>query len=481
MKNYLFIAVSLFSSFVYGQSVIKKQTTFIIPFSSFSINDSTKYNLNDTAGAWAFIKKVVLTNSNIQKDGELLSFQNDNLESSAIIFLRHGFNSGSYNPSKSKKEIDKLIEVNKDLKKSTNDIHDKLLSLEINDSITNNEDSIVINILNDYGNENATFLGNLSADQRKKPSVKKLIVESLNSVKSNLEADLAKNKKTIEENAGGIEENDEIVNMVLHRENNKFSQYLLSTKKIMIVILGGDKDLQKAEISIKHNKNALKQSLDELAAFVKKAITGGGAKDVQCKVMLINSDEIKPPSDLLIKHSSFKEDIKYVIHEKACAQFKVGVSFEQLDKKYFKIENNQLTVSLDSTGKEEWKTHVTALFDFYPWGRDLDRFDSFWKKGGVPFGQRIGLFAGLQISSDPLQGFYYGLSIALLKNMTINVGGSSLLDENEQTVDIGSFTSLNDAKQLLHRNYQTVFFIGISFAPSDLSKIIFGDETEEKK
>lgn len=474
-KVYLLLLTTFCCHLIIGQNVIKKQTSLIIPFTSFSIDAATKYDLNDKGGALAFVKNVILKDAKIQADNDFSQFQNDGLENSAMIFLRHGFDANAYKPSMSDADIESLKKSNDGNRTQVKNINEMLLSLQYDDSISLDYYKSMVKVLNDHGNESASFLGKDVEQKHKKPQIKNILTQSLTDIKKQLQDDIDKNKKTIEENSGGIIETDEIVKMVLHKENDESSDYLLGTKKILVIILGGDKDLQQVEIEIKHNKNALSQSWSDLLDLGKKIITGGGIQTLKCKVMLINSDEIKPPSDLLIKHSSFKEDIKFVIHEKAWAQFHAGVSFNQVDKKYLTINNNQLSVNLDSAGKAQWKTNVVALFDFYPFGRDLDRFESIWKKS-VPLQQRLGLFGGIRISKDPLEGFYYGVSLALIKNMTINIGGTSMLEETKQTIDISNIASLDDAKQLLNRKYsKPKFFIGISFAPSDLKKIIFGD------
>lgn len=274
-------------------------------------------------------------------------------------------------------------------------------------------------------------------------------------------------------------EEDDIVKTVIHKEGTKFSDYMLGTKKILLVFIGGEKDLQKAVVKIKNNPKALAVSFDGLKALIGSALKAGEVSKLPCRVVLLNEGTIDPPSDITVDVSKDNQ-LKFTIHEKAWAQFKAGVAWNRLDKKYFKIQGNQLNVTLDSAGKATWKTNLIAIFDFYPWGRDIDRLDVLWK-GGIPLVQRIGIYGGLQISKDPLQGYYYGLSFAPAKNMTVNFGGATVLDEGQQTVNIGSFTSLNDAKQLLGRRYVTKFFLGISFSPSDVKNIIFGESKDEKK
>lgn len=276
-----------------------------------------------------------------------------------------------------------------------------------------------------------------------------------------------------------LTERADIIKTVLHQEKGQYSDYLLETKKVLLVFIGGATDLQNAVVSIKNRKNALAESFDGLSSLIPQALKGAGVSFLPCRIILVEETAIKLPTDVEIQIGNNK-DAKVTIHEKAWAQFKAGVSMTHLDKKYFKLQNGQLNVSLDDEGKAEWKANLIATFDFYPFGRDLDRLDVLWKKNGIPFEQRFGLYAGLQISKDPLQGIYYGVSFAPARNITLNIGAASVLEAGAQTVNVGEITSVQDAKQLLKRTYETKFFIGLTFSPTDLSKMVFGNKDDKK-
>lgn len=486
MKNKYLIAIicSLFSNFIFGQSVIESQTTFQIPASTIRGNGFT-YNLSNSDTALAYIRNVILQREEVRTNADYSNFKTDNLEKSAIIFLRHQLDPKALLIDKTESDLDCLeTDINRvkladdNLQKELKAIDSFLLLLKYKNSISETEYDHMIALL-DQGPD-AAILKLGKNDIMKNPKIKEILSVILENRKNVLEKEHKDNIIFKNSADAYFKEEKEIVKQILHKRNQKFSEYLLGTKKILIVILGGENDLQKAEISIKHNKTFFTQSFEDLRTAI--STLKGVSIQLPCKIILIKEKEIKPPSDLIIKHDSLKQDIVFTIHERNIASFQVGVINNKFSLNNFSISNGNLVVKPDSIQKSQWKSNLYASLEMHI-PRDIDNFQPIYKtifKGtdtGRTFGRwlyditlsRIGIYGGFKISDDPLSSIHAGFNYAISKEVYVNFGWTWNNQVEPQVTAIGNISSLSDAVKYAKRKYSKgEFSWGLSFAPSAL-------------
>jgi hypothetical protein len=319
---------------------------------------------------------------------------------------------------------------------------------------------------------------------------------------------------TLTDAAGGdqsIKIDFESLNSIYFHKNkvtNKWSNYLLDTKKVYVFYLdledkwydvkekqNKDKKLSNCNIEIKLKSSFFKQSFKDLVTLSKEvgALSGSDAKiseKFKCKLTMIelSPKKIKAPCDIVIKNKSFKEDFKVEIHEKNYASFQVGLANNKFRVNNFSIAGNNLTVKPDATQKEEWKSNLNALIELHP-GRDIDNFRPIWKtilkkdedldkrKAGRWFSDnifnRIGIYGGVKISKDPLASLHAGFNFAITKELYINLGWSWNNEVVPQVTEVGNITSLSDALKYAKRSYSSPEFSwGLSFSPSSVISML---------
>lgn len=298
----------------------------------------------------------------------------------------------------------------------------------------------------------------------------------------------------------------------LHKDKStgEWSNYLLETKKIYVFMLdledewyqvyeklNVDSKLSNSAIDIVYKTNFFKQSFKDLATVFKEAsgmgAGGGAANSAHFKLTMYEIDpkRVKAPCDIVVKNKSFKEDFKIAVHERNFVSFQVGLANNKFSANNFSIANNNLVVKPNNTQKEEWKSNLTALIAFHPFGRDIDNFNPIWKSlfaGNTDIEDknkraakwfynnlfsRIGIYGGVKISKDPLSGLTAGLNYALTKEFSVNVGWTWTNEVIPQVTDIGTITSLPDALKYAKRDYSgPKFSWGITFAPSSVISML---------
>ncbi|MBO3697355.1 hypothetical protein [Roseivirga sp. E12] len=287
----------------------------------------------------------------------------------------------------------------------------------------------------------------------------------------------------------------------------EYSDYLLDTKEFLVVILGGEEDIANTKVTIKNKKSAFSTSAVNLLQLTKtlgistnpaevtlnlesqvdkgtkaediKVLEEPEADEIQVSFVLVRPEKVNPPSSITLSHESY-EDITHEIHEVAYFQLRIGVSGANLDRKDFlladdPVNDTQILTIQDpeDTRREEIKANAYALIEFYPGGRDLDRFDSFFKKGSkIPIQKRISITGGLRLTQDPLESIYTGLGFALDNGVSLTAGLSFQATPRDGTFPVGLDATLDYLRDNADRIYIPKFFVGISISPGAFSELI---------
>lgn len=306
--------------------------------------------------------------------------------------------------------------------------------------------------------------------------------------KGSFEATMQASRKLYKESLGEIVEEEKIESYILNKENEEWSDYLFNKKKLLLVFVGGINDLAKSTVIVNNRPASYKTDLDQLGQLASglgvKAMDAGdenncdisekGLQELPVTFMLLRDSKIQPPSDLLIAFGDRKDTTKVVIHEKAKFAVKVGFSGSLVDRKNFIIENNTLTIKTDDTKKEELKSNLIALFEWIPWGRDIDRLEPVWKKDkkvGTFAGERFGVVGGVKISTDPLQTILAGGSYSFSREASLNFGIAFYATPRDVTnLPVGTEASLQFLKENADRQLTPKIFVGLSFSPGQIGK-----------
>jgi hypothetical protein len=298
------------------------------------------------------------------------------------------------------------------------------------------------------------------------------------------------NDSTFTENT----KNDEII--VLHKDKSdkdtkKWSDYLLNTKDILLVFVGGETNLQNSKVKIVKKKSFFTTSMADMIALIKALNPVADAAKLPVSFVLLNPKKLASPCTIKISHEEQKDSLEVEIHEKNFFAFHAGVSGQQLNKNQIKLQNQQLIVALDSTQKKDWASNLAVFLTFYPFGgRDIDRFDPIHKinlRGKKTQHilykltlERIGVFGGVKMSKDPIQNIYFGGSYAFSKALNFNIGWVWANTLTPSVTNVGSINSFADAVKYADRKYERQLFIGVSFAPSSVTEILGLNKDKDK-
>lgn len=308
-----------------------------------------------------------------------------------------------------------------------------------------------------------------------------------------LETKMDQLKAKFDEARDQIVQEEKIESFVLNKEKRmdsdvEFSNYLLEKDDILLVLLGGENGLAKSKIKLEHLPTSFEIALNDLkdlavATGVKLPVY---ADDNNCKIpnpedsvaisfIYLKKNKIRFPSLITLSNEKLKSDLKFDIHEKTYLGIKVGVSvLANVDRKQFLLENDELTIKLDSVQKQEWKANLMAFFEIYPFGRDIDRISSIFKhEKSVPFTQRIGIAAGIRISNDPLQTFFTGFSIALTKEFSVTFGTAfNKVPEDVTALPVGENATLDYLKKNAAEERKMNFYFGLAISPGGMMKLL---------
>jgi hypothetical protein len=286
-----------------------------------------------------------------------------------------------------------------------------------------------------------------------------------------------------------------IPSYILHKGvNGEWTSYLKGKTKIAIIELTNkDQDLH-PELKITYRNSLLKQSLiDGIKLYKSLSATTPfdsiNLKDVNLGIKFINAKSIKSP---LTIQNSISNAIKDTldIHDLNWATIQVGVQNTNYSLNNFSISNGNLNVTPDSTQKKVWKSNLFIAFEVHI-PRDIDNFKPIWNslfrfknstyayKNGEGRGfinwlrditiDRIGIYSGFSLSTDPLSKLHAGFNYAISKEFYLNFGWTWNNEVAPQITNIGNITSLSDATAYAKRQYsKPQFSWGLSFSPSSV-------------
>lgn len=280
------------------------------------------------------------------------------------------------------------------------------------------------------------------------------------------------------------ENKKEMMSVILHKENDKWSKYLLKTKKIIVIFIGGSETLQDANVEIEKQKSSFYNSFQDLMTLTDQVLSLAG-EPIPVRFIELDEKKIISPCKVQISHPGVSNSLSIDIHEKSHFALQAGIGASNIDRKTLSIDKQQLVVTLDTNQKKEWSSKLVGLLVWYPFGQDVDRLEPIWKRTKEhkflydAIGQRIGLFTGLQISKDPISGLYGGFNFAISKDFYLNCGVNYVSQLAPAITNIGNITNLDEAKTYGKREYRGQLFIGVSFSPSEMLKII--KPAEKKK
>lgn len=351
---------------------------------------------------------------------ELKGWKNKNLNRSAIILLMHG-----------------LEEENIHLKNPVKTRDDRIMLVDESIKILKNE------------------LAALESGEMRKNEIL-----GRRSIKSEI-ANLKKERHKLER--WFFEKEEKIHSYVLHKKKNKWSTYLFGTRKFLIVLLGGQKDLAFTNMRAEGRDSVFKKSfisLDKrLISEGTYTVEGGKietlplfSKMFVCRFVELNPVYIRPPCAIHLTIDAAgnnKRSFEFSVREKNVIQFKIGLAASHL-KEIRIIEDNQ--GSPNENYDYELKGNLFFMLDFH-FARDMERFRPRFYKPWENFVKRFGVFAGLKLSVDPLEAVFLGVSFALSKDINL-IGGVAFMD----TVD----STKTEAKLLW----------GLSFSPSLVTRLL---------
>lgn len=288
--------------------------------------------------------------------------------------------------------------------------------------------------------------------------------------------------------------------------------YLLETKSLFLVYIDVEdehyiqnpddrqKNLKSVTVDIDYLTSFFRQSLKDLIKFTSEIKSMSGPAPVnRLKIIIteLSPGGIKPPCKIELQHKSFPENPSFTVHERNLASFQVGLVNNKFNANNFSLSGDTLIVKADSTEKATWKSNLYASLELH-FPRDIDRFDPIWKATFKNYRldrnkawnrvykiifERVGIYAGVKLSKDPLSDIYYGFNYAITKEIYINFGWSRNNQVVPQITQIGNVNSLDDALEYAARDYSKAKFSwGLSFSPSALYQTLgFGDKNKNEE
>ncbi len=288
-------------------------------------------------------------------------------------------------------------------------------------------------------------------------------------------------------NSDNEELDDQTNAVVIHKENGKESGYLLEEKNVLFVLASySEKGIRRASFKIKKQKSLFAQSFEDVKSLYSGLYEGSGAgpdgAPVKVRFVTLNSTKLKAPCLIDIDYPNRSKELSFKIHERSNFSFQVGVGASQVSLKNVSISNNELVVTLDSAGREEWKSNLNVFLTWHP-GRDIDRFGPVWKQDLKKRNlknkwllyytiKRMGVYTGFKLSKDPVENLHLGLNYAVTKSFFFNVGWAWTSVLNEGSTQIGDITTIEGAIDYVSREYDRNLYIGFSFMPGSVSKIL---------
>ena len=259
-------------------------------------------------------------------------------------------------------------------------------------------------------------------------------------------------------------------------------RYMLGDQTVLMITIGNDPAIQRVAPKIDKGTSQFRADLEALRTLAKETGFGPGTTfalepptreqeadvvRIRCTIRLAKKGAIPSPSMVTFAVPGAGQDttkLRIEVAERSWMRLLVGVmGTRKLRLKNFALQNGEVTVSLDSLRKAEWKSDLAAMFEIHI-PRDPNR---------LPHGfidrtlLSLGAFVGLKLGTDPLESLFAGLTFPLSHTVVLN-GGLAWHDDVEETAGhaVEGVQSLDDAKRFLRRTYsKREFFLGISLSP----------------
>jgi len=282
-----------------------------------------------------------------------------------------------------------------------------------------------------------------------------------------------------------FEKEREFNSYVLHKEKKEWSSFLFGTRKFLIVLLGTPPELAAAGMHVEGRDSLLKSSLInldkrlkssgsyEIEAEVEDEQELKAAERFSCRFVEINPKAIRPPCTVSITfndQTDNHEDFGFDVIERNVAQFKIGLAATVIRKLKYSFEDNYFIAKDDEDDPDQVKENLFFMLDLHL-PRNIDEFHPHFYDPWKNFTQRLGLFLGLKLSSDPFKAIFIGVSFALSKDINL-VGGIFFHEEiRPSTVEV-KWYDWDYAMKLLNREYGAKVFWGLSFSPSLIPRLL---------
>jgi hypothetical protein len=281
-----------------------------------------------------------------------------------------------------------------------------------------------------------------------------------------------------------FDQEKEALIQILHQEEADgevtWSSYLLGKQPIWIAYLGPERELPPSiQVAIEQLDTRLESSFKGFLTLL-KAATGGNElaegkkspKGPYLHFVRVDPTKFDAPAKIEITASSAEDAEPMVIevHEKPWLEFRAGWSLSKIDPKLFSLENDTLSIVLDSSAKADFRQSLILGLELHL-PRDVDRMQPIWKKQDMIF-ERFGVFGGVRVVKDfDLRGFFLGGSFALTRDFAFTMGATWQRDFAEQETAAPGISSLKEAQSNAEVEMKKAeLFFGVTMAPSEMIK-----------
>ncbi|MEJ8818763.1 hypothetical protein [Lacibacter sp. H407] len=286
--------------------------------------------------------------------------------------------------------------------------------------------------------------------------------------------------------------------MVLQNNEGDWDDYLLNSKNVLLVFVGNETLLAKSNVEVDLKPTSFQTELSDLYNLAKsldiampnslgylnavndcKLENDYSAEKIGVSFVYLNNKKIKAPYEIKVTSTEYKDIPVQKVYEKKYLGIRIGIGAQYVDRKNFSLNSNQeLTIKTDSVKANEWKSNFSLMFEFIPWGRDYNRLEPLWSKNKeTNIAERIGVFGGVKLSSDPLESLFGGLSFALTKEITVGVGMAFFATPIDQKdLPVGIDASLDYLRKYSQKEYKPKFYFGIMLTPGQVVKTISGKQ-----
>jgi hypothetical protein len=217
-------------------------------------------------------------------------------------------------------------------------------------------------------------------------------------------------------------------------------------------------------VNVELTKNSAKFNFNIPSSSKEQEITysvNGTPETLKVTTPTVNSNALKLVYD----------SVKIKNHEKNHLVVSVGISGTYLDYKDFSMHGDTVTVKLDTAQKRKISSNLMIGIEWYPFGRDLDRY-SLGSKPFYRWWSRFGVFGAAKMSSNPLESLFLGATLSLTKEFSVHAGCLWQYQTPDQTRVVNGVSNVTEARKYLNTSYKGTFSFGITLSPSQAVKAL---------